>query len=119
MASFASGPPVPGFSLLRLLSERERAKVYLARDTSGTLCAVKLKRPHDPAGLEELAGRVKRLQPLSGRTGLLPILSHGVTESGWLWESFPLADSLPGLPPLGDEAGLEQYTPLTLRAWGT
>ena len=109
----------PGFSLLRLLSERERSKVYLARDTSGALCAVKLKLPHDPAGLAELAGRVKRLQPLSGRTGLLPILSYGVTESGWLWKSFPLADNLPGLPPLGDEAGLQQYTPLTLRAWST
>jgi hypothetical protein len=62
---------------------------------------------------------VKRLQPLSGRAGLLPILSYGVTESGWLWKIFPLADNLPGLPPLGDEAGLQQYTPLTLRAWST
>ena len=110
---------VPGFSLLRLLSEREGSKVYLARDTSDALCAVKLKLPHDPAGLAELAGRVKRLQPLSGRAGLLPILSYGVTESGWLWKIFPLADNLPGLPPLGDEAGLQQYTPLTLRAWST
>ena len=110
---------IPGFSLLRVLSERERSKVYLARDSSGALCAVKLKGPHDPAGLTELAGRVKRLQPLSGRTGLLPILSYGVTDSGWLWKSFPLADNLPGLPPLGDEAGLQQYTPLTLRAWST
>ncbi len=108
---------IPGFSLLRLLSERERSKVYLARDTSGVLCAVKLKLPHDPAGVTELAERVKRLQPLSGGTGLLPILSYGVTDSGWLWKSFPLADNLPGLPPLGDEAGLQQYTPLTLRAW--
>ncbi len=110
---------IPGFSLLRVLSERERSKVYLARNSSGALCAVKLKGPHDPAGLTELAGRVKRLQPLSGRTGLLPILSYGVTDSGWLWKSFPLADNLPGLPPLGDEAGLQQYTPLTLRAWST
>src|ERR1017187_8300867 len=45
--------------------------------------------------------------------------SYGVTESGWLWKSFPLADNLPGLPPLRDEAGLQQYTPLTLRAWST
>jgi hypothetical protein len=30
-----------------------------------------------------------------------------------------LADNLPGLPPLGNEAGLQQYTPLTLRAWST
>ncbi len=110
---------IPGFSLLRLLSERERSKVYLARDTSGALCAVKLKGPRDPAALAESAGRVKRLQPLTGRTGLLPILSYGVTDSGWLWKSFPLADNLPGLPPLGDEAGLQQYTPLTLRAWST
>jgi hypothetical protein len=110
---------VPGFLLLRLLSERERSKVYLARDTSGALCAVKLKQPHDPAGLEELAELVKRLQPLSGSPGLLPIPSYGVTDSGWLWKSFPLADNLPGLPPLGNEAGLQQYTPLTLRAWST
>ena len=119
MESMSSPNSIPGFSLLRLLSERERSKVYLARDTSGALCAVKLKLPHDPAGLAELAGRVKRLQPLSERTGLLPILAYGVTDDGWLWKSFPLADNLPGLPPLGDEAGLQQYTPLTLRAWST
>ena len=116
-STFSDPYLVPGFSLLRLLSEREGSKVYLARDTSDALCAVKLKLPHDPAGLAELAGRAKRLQPLSGRAGLLPILSYGVTESGWLWKSFPLADNLPGLPPLKDEAGLQQYTPLTLRAW--
>jgi hypothetical protein len=119
MESMSSPNSIPGFSLLRLLSERERSKVYLARDTSGALIAVKLKQPRDPAGLTELAGRVKRLQPLSVRTGLLPILSYGLTDSGWLWKSFPLADNLPGLPPLGDEAGLQQYTPLTLRAWST
>jgi hypothetical protein len=110
---------VPGFSLLRLLSEREHSRVYLARDNSGALCVVKLKRPHEPGGLAELAGRAKRLQPLTRQAGLLPILSHGVTEDGWLWKSLPLADNLPGLPPLTDEAGLQQYTPLTLRAWST
>ena len=118
-STFSDPNPVPGFSLLRLLSERERSKVYLARDTSGALCAVKLKLPHDPAGLAQWAGLVKRLQALSRQAGLLPILSCGVTESGWLWKSFPLADNLPGLPPLADEAGLQQYTPLTLRAWST
>ena len=110
---------IPGCSLLRLLSEREWSKVYLARDTSGVLCAVKIKLPHDPPGLAELAGLVERLQPLSRQTGLLPILSYGVTDTGWLWKSFPLADNLLGLLPLGDEAGLQQYTPLTLRAWST
>jgi len=119
MESMSAPNSIPGSSLLRLLSERERSKVYLARDTAGVLCAVKLKLPHDPAGLAQWTDLMKRLQPLSGRPGLLPILSYGVTDNGWVWESFPLADNLPGLPPLGDEAGLQQYTPLTLRAWST
>ncbi len=113
-----SGPAsVPGFSLLRVLSERERSRVYLARDTSGALCALKLKLTHDPASLAELPGLMNRLQPLTRTAGLLPILSCGVTETGWLWKSFPLADNLPGLPPFADDIGLQLYTPLTLRAW--
>ncbi len=117
MTPSVSGSPVPGFSLLRLLSERDGSEVYLAKDASGTLCALKLKRPREEGGLAQLAGLVERLQPLSGHPGLLPILSFGDTENGWLWKSFPLADNLPGLPPLEDESGLQQYTPLTLRAW--
>src|SRR5438445_8592080 len=110
---------VEGFSLLRTLSDRDRSKVFLARDRAGALAAVKLQLPADSRALPGILARYGRLQPLTTRRGLLPILSYGIASDGWLWESLPLADNLPGLPPLTEHAGLEQYTPVTLRTWTT
>ena len=56
-------------------------------------------------------------QPLTVHEGLLPILAHGTTPGGWVWEHLPLADNLPGLPAVETESGVDQYTPLTMRAW--
>jgi hypothetical protein len=106
-----------GFRLIRIISDRERSKVHLARDSAGALRAVKVQQPADLAALPEIDARYGQLQPLSSRQGLLPILAHGTTPQGWVWEQLPLADNLPGLPPLEEEAGIDQYTPLTLRAW--
>ena len=108
---------VEGFCLLRILSDRERSKVYLARDAASALCAVKLQKPADAGALPGIASRYAQLQPLTSREGLLPILAHGAAPHGWVWESLPMADNLSGLPPLADETGIQQYTPLTLRAW--
>ena len=110
---------VPGFSLLRLLADRELSKLFLARDAAGTLCAVKLQKPRDPAQLAGLVSRDAKLQPLTRHEGFLEILAHGVTEDGWAWKSLPLADNLPGLEPLDQEIGLLHYTPLNLLAWRT
>ena len=119
MADFTPGFQIAGFSLLRILSDRERSKVWLARGLAGELCAVKLQRPREPSALPGISARYERLLPLTRQTGLLTILSHGVTGEGWLWESLLLADNLPGLPPVTSEVGIQQYTPLTLRAWST
>jgi hypothetical protein len=106
---------VEGFCLIRIISDREQSKVYIARDSAGALCAVKVQKPADPAALPTVDARYAQLQPLSTREGLLPILSHGTTRGGWVWERLPLADNLPGLTPLTQEGGLDHYTPLTLR----
>jgi hypothetical protein len=107
-----------GFRLIRIVSDRERSKVHLARDAAGTLRAVKVQQPADPAALPGIEARYGQLRPLSSREGLLPILAYGTTQDGWVWERLLLADNLPGLPPLDEAAGIDQYTPLTLRAWG-
>ncbi len=107
---------IDGYSTLRLLAERERSRVFLARDAAGTLCAVKLQKPGDAAQLGVLAHRDARLQPLTRHPALLEILAHGVTEDGWTWKALPLADNLPGLPPVDTEEGQRQYTPMTLLA---
>jgi len=43
---------VEGFCLIRIISDREQSKVYIARDSAGALCAVKVQnrqiRPHCP-----------------------------------------------------------------------
>jgi serine/threonine protein kinase len=108
---------VPGFSLLRLISDRERSKLFLARNAAGGLCAIKLQQPREPAQLASLARRVARLQPLTRHEGLLEILAHGTTEQGWAWKALPLADNVSGLPSLDTEPGVQQYTPLNLLAW--
>ena len=87
-STFSDPYLVPGFSLLRLLSEREGSKVYLARDTSDALCAMKLKLPHDPAGLAEFAGETLALASwtLSGGTLLLRCC-EGVASGLFPWLS--------------------------------
>jgi hypothetical protein len=108
---------VDGFRLIRIISDRERSKVHLARDSAGVLRAVKVQLPADPAALPGIGERYGQLEALSSREGLLPILAHGTTPQGWVWERLPLADNLPGLSALHEQAGIDHYTPLTLRGW--
>jgi serine/threonine protein kinase len=105
--------------LVRIISDRERSKVYLAKDLAGGFCAIKFQWPSEAAALPSILSRYNDLQPLTAQLGLLQMLAHGVTPDGWVWESLHLADNLPGLPALTEEAGIQQYTPLTLRAWST
>lgn len=108
---------IDGYSLLRLLAERDRSKLFLARDLKGRLCAFKLQKPLDPTHLQKLVQRDARLQPLTQGEGLLEILAHGLTEDGWTWKAMPLADNLAGLAPLDTDEGRRQYCPMTLLAW--
>lgn len=111
-------PPraVPGFTFLRLLAERERTWVYLARDNAGVACAVKIVRAADAAALDKLLHCTRQLQTLSREPGLLPIIDFGTTPDGHFWKRLPLVDDAPGSPDLKNERELEQFTPLTLRA---
>ena len=108
---------VPGFSLLRLISDRERSRVFLARNDTGELCAIKFQKPGDPAQLADLVRRDAKLQALARREGFLEIIACGTTAEGWTWKSLPLADNLPGLAPLDTALGVQQYTPMNLLAW--
>jgi len=108
---------VPGYTLVRLLSDRERSKLFLARDETGALCAIKLHKPRDPDQLEGLVERNQRLAPLTRQPGFFQILAHGATESGWTWKALPLADNLLSLPPVTTNDGVQQYTPLNFLAW--
>jgi serine/threonine protein kinase len=106
---------VPGYVLLRILSERDRSRVYLAQGPDG-LCALKLQQPARPELLPEIAARFSKLQTLSRGEGLVHILAQGSTPQGWHWEALPLADGVPGLPTVANEQGKDHYMPLTLRA---
>jgi serine/threonine protein kinase len=116
-SSAPTDPRIPGFTLLRLLSDRESSRLFLARGDTGELCAIKLQRPSDPANLRDLVNRDAKLQHVTRTAGLLQVSAHGVTGDGWAWHSLPLADNLPGLPPLTTDWGLRQYTAFSLGAW--
>ena len=103
-----------GAQNLRVLSDRERSKVHIVR-CDGKLQVLKFERPTSGTVTPDLLKRQARLQELSRGPGLLPILAHGATASGWLWQMLPLGNNLPGLPDLQTETGVQQYTPLTLR----
>lgn len=107
---------VPGRELLRVLSDRERSKVFLARSDDGQMLAVKLELPQTPNNRPAVLNRYKRLQDISAAEGFVRILDFGELPSGWVWHSVPLADNLPGLEPITSELGWLHYTPLTLAA---
>ena len=99
---------------LRVLSESERARVSLVRSGEG-LRVLKVERSVAGQDAGVLLGRYERLSELSRGPGLLPILGCGLTGDGGVWLLLPPGDNLPGLPGLETEAGIEQYTPMTLR----
>lgn len=106
-----------GYRLLRLLSERERSKLFLAMNKEGRWCAVKFQQPKDPLALPGLAQRDALLQALTRESGLLEVLDHGQINGSWAWKALALADALPTLPSLEVDGGVDQYAPLTLQAW--
>ena len=99
---------------LRLLSDRERSKVYLAR-MGGGIQVLKVEQPREGVVLEEVLERYGSLRELSRSPGLLPILEYGLTEEGWVWQTSPVGDNLPGRPGLGTAEGVERYSPMNLR----
>jgi hypothetical protein len=108
---------VPHYDILRILSDRETSKLFLARREAGTWAALKLELPSEPGKLDVILRRYRILQGLSAIEGFTRIFDLGQLDSGWIWHSMPLADNLPGLPPLDSETGLRHYTPLTLASW--
>lgn len=110
-------PVIPGCTLLRLISDRDKSKLFLARDGAGNFCAIKLHQPRDSAQLAEMVHRNTRLKPLTRQQGLFEIRDHGTTQDGWTWKKLPLADNLLSLPPLTAPGGVDLYTPLNLMAW--
>ncbi|MCX6884345.1 MAG: hypothetical protein NTX27_04810 [Verrucomicrobia bacterium] len=107
-------PNLAGFERLRLLSEGERTWTWLVRGADGLL-VLKGEQPGIGVDGGTLLARYERLKELSPGPGLLPILGCGVAEDGWVWHLVPLGDNLPGMPGLETAAGIEQYTPMTLR----
>ncbi len=116
MPSTLSAAQIPGWTLLRVLSEREGSSVYLAKDSRSVFRALKLQQPARGTEPEALLARYALLQNLTSLPGLLPLLAFGCLEEAQFWESLALADNLPGLPSLDAERGIEQYTPVTLRS---
>jgi hypothetical protein len=108
---------VPHYQLLRVLSDRERSKVFLARAEQGGLVALKLELPNAPEKMEAIVRRYGTLRELTTAEGFARILEFGRLDSGWVWHAMPLADNLPGLAPVTSEPGLLHYTPLSLASW--
>ena len=101
-----------GFEFVRLMSERIRSTVSIARTKDDNVVA--LKQSQMAAGVlpEEHLARLQRLKAISHHEGLLPILDCGLSaDSKWIWKSLALADPLDGKF-ADDELG---YTPVTLR----
>lgn len=108
---------IPGYQLLRSVSNRETSKLFLAREVKAGLAAVKLELPKAPGAVEGILRRYGKLQGLTSAEGFATIIEFGQLESGWVWHSMPLADNLPGLAELSSEEGFQHYTPLTLASW--
>ena len=107
-------PNLDGIENLRLISEGERTRTWLVRGVD-VLLVLKGELPGIGVDGGTLLARYERLKELSPGPGLLPILGCGVAEDGWVWHLVPLGDNLPGMPGLETAAGIEQYTPMTLR----
>ncbi len=111
-------PQIKGYELVRLLSERERTKLFIAKTIQG-FCAIKFQMPSEPSKLSGLLKRDALLRDLSRNAGFTQILDCGETEEGWLWEALTLADNIPSPPQLDLGERSEHYTPLTLGAWSS
>ena len=107
-----SGFNVDGVEKLRLLSEREWSKVYLAR-AQGQIRVLKLERPNQGVEIPAVLARYDQLRELSRGPGLFPILGHGVVGERWVWQLMPVGDNL---PERGTEEGIANYEPMTLRS---
>lgn len=102
----------PDYELIRSISQRQNSWVLLVRDAQYRRCCLKLNYSTDPTQLQEQISLRNALMRVSqGNTGLLPMLDWGVnTNTGILWEKFPLADDVTGTLP-EDSA---DYRPMTL-----
>lgn len=109
-------PPLPNdYEPIRSISRRENSWVLQARDPAYRLCCLKLIRSNQPNLLQEQITLRSDLMRVSQSTpGLLPMLDWGAnTDSGILWEKYPLADDLTGSMPVDPGS----YQPKTLGAW--
>jgi len=110
--SLTDWPWPSGYEVLRLLAEGRGGIVALARNTKGELVAIKLLRLADRVNAEQALARHQKLQALTSRPGLLPMLACGLTPDRlWLWETFPLADGMDGSP----ASVTDDYVPSNLR----
>ena len=111
-----SGPALPpDYELIRPISQRPNSWVLLVRDSQYRPCCLKLNYSTDPAELQEQITLRNALMRVSLKTpGLLPMLDWGAnTNTGILWEKFPLADDVTGTMPEDPAA----YRPMTLAEW--
>ena len=106
-------PPLPpDHELIQTISQRHTSWVMQVRDPGYRPCCLKLTYSNDPAHLQDQITLRNDLMRVSQATpGLLPMLDWGVnTDTGILWERYPLADDTHGTPP---EDPL-RYQPATL-----
>ena len=103
-----------GYRPLRTLSERDGSWVYLAINSIGKHCCLKVQRVVDSESLTALRGHRDRLPEITSGEGFIPLVCHGAfPDQGILWEELALADdSITGRP--FDAAWADDYTPLTL-----
>ena len=105
----------PDYELIRSISQRENSWVLLVRDSNYRTCCLKLNYSKDPVHLQEQITLRNALMRVSLKTpGLLPMLDWGAnTDTGILWEKFPLAEDVTGILPEDPAA----YRPMTLAEW--
>ena len=105
----------PDYELIQSISQRPNSWVLLVRDSQYRPCCLKLNYSTDPAELQEQIALRSALMGVSLKTpGLLPMLDWGAnTNTGILWEKFPLADDVTGIMPEDFAA----YRPMTLAEW--
>ena len=108
---------VSGYTVLRILSERNGSWVFLALNSQNRHCCLKIQRlAHAPA-VDSMAENRSLLTALCGKGAFIGFTGWGIDRAeSIVWEELELADdAITGKPfSAGD---VEHYTPLNLAAY--
>ena len=108
---------VIGYTVLRILSERNGSWVYLAINSQNRHCCLKIQRLAHPPAVDSMAENRSLLSSLCAEIAFIGLTCWGIDRAeSIVWEELELADdAITGRP--FSAVDVEHYTPLTLAAY--